>query len=80
MANEVLKAVLSELHAAGVRDVTVAAGGKYRQVRFANSPSDICAVPNTRSDLASQKAIRGPTMSDPISRLEVCRREIDRAP
>ena len=62
MANEVLKAVLGELHAAGVRDVTVAAGGKHRQVRFrvgrseriftaACTAGDSRAVSNAKADI-----------------------------
>jgi hypothetical protein len=62
LANEVLKAVLSELHAAGIRDVTVSSGGNHQQVRFkvngqermftvACTASDVRAVANARSDI-----------------------------
>ena len=77
MANEVLKAVLNELHAAGVRDVTVAAGGKHLQVRFrANGHERIFKAACTASDVraVSKRLIGHPSLAA-IARSPRCGRE-----
>lgn len=62
MRNECLHAALGELHAAGIRDVTHARGGKHWQIRWQvngttrfyslpGTPSDHRSIANTRADV-----------------------------
>jgi hypothetical protein len=41
MKNDCLDAVLSELHAAGVRDISHANGGRHRQIRWTGPNGDV---------------------------------------
>jgi hypothetical protein len=54
MKNACLDAALGELHAAGIRDVVHAPGGKHRQIRWqVNGTTRFYSVPGTPSDYRS---------------------------
>jgi hypothetical protein len=57
--NNCLDAALSELHAAGIRDVSHARGAKHWQIRWgANGTTRVYSLPGTPSDYRSVANVR----------------------